>query len=184
VQARIRETEPKSGKHTFEDASATARKKPEGTLWRPWWRAVPAAAYSALSATYGVSFAIHYDPADIELLVGHAVLSVGVGAGLIALMGLANRYAGAAPVKQWASQFDLDGAVTGFQYDENGLTITDRMFGGELLWREAHGWAENDAILLIYRAPQFYYYIIKRDVEEHHIASLIAAMNAASVKHI
>ncbi|MEL7741393.1 hypothetical protein AAG590_07785 [Citromicrobium bathyomarinum] len=149
--------------------------------WRWWLYLLVGAIFAFL---FFVGFAIHYDPADIELLVGHAVLSAGVGAGLIALMKLANRYAGAAPVKQWASQFDLDGAVTGFQYDTNGLTITDRMFGGELLWREAHGWAENDAVLLIYRAPEFYYYIIKRDVEEHHIASLIAAMNAAGVKHI
>ena len=75
VQARIRETEPKSGKHTFEDASATARKKPEGTLWRPWWRAVPAAAYSALSATYGVSFAIHYDPTYLTVAVLYLLIA-------------------------------------------------------------------------------------------------------------
>lgn len=110
-----------------------------------------------------------------------ATASLLIAACVVGLMILINRKGGHGQVRSWMSQYNLEGAVCGFQYDQEKLKITDRMFGGEMAWNEAHGWVENDDLLMIYRSPVFYYYVPKADVPAQDVENLISVMQAAQV---
>ena len=119
---------------------------------------------------------------DAFSIVAYVVFSIAVGAGLVGVILLANRFNSGAPARQWANQFNLEGTITRFEYDPNGLRIIDRMFGGEMRWSEVKDFVENDEVLLIYRSPQFYYYISKLAVPEVELSRLVSVMQAAGVR--
>jgi hypothetical protein len=149
-----------------------------GRFWNRKSFAITGAVFAAI---FFLIFVGKSESLDIASLVAASALSLLTAAGFVALLQLANRYGSGAQVRGWARQFDLEGAITRFEFGSEGLKITDRMFGGEMRWSEAKGFVENEEILLIYRSPQFYYYISKRDVPAAELANLRALMQAAGL---
>lgn len=151
---------------------------------RMWQRKSYAIAGTVFAAVLFLILVGESETRDTAAIVAAAAVSVGVGIALVVLMILANRYASGALVKSWAKQFELDSTVTRFDYDAAGLRITDRMFGGEMRWDEAKGYAEGEEIVLVYRSPQFYYYISKRAAPTGEVAKLVSLMQAAGVRQL
>jgi hypothetical protein len=136
------------------------------------------------AAFFFLIFAFQDGVPDAPELFGLAATSAFVGAGLVGLVILANRYSGGAQIRSWMDQYKLEGAVSRFEYDSERLVIKDRLFGGEMDWAEAKSWSENEEVLLIYRNTQFYYFVSKRDVPPHDVNNLIDVMRSANVpKH-
>jgi len=150
-------------------------------LWR--WK-----SYAIAGAVFTIVFFLIFvgksQSPDATAVITAAALSIGIGIALVALMRFANRFGSGAQVRGWAKQLDLAGSLTRFEYDAERLVIKDRMFGGEMRWCEATGFFEDEETLLIYRAPQFYYYIAKGDVAAQELAKLRTVMQAAGLRQL
>lgn len=62
--------------------------------------------------------------------------------------------------------------ATVYRFDETTLRIEDALFGGQIAWRDVHGWLDSDDLLLIYRGPQFFYYIDKKEVDTEDLQAM------------
>lgn len=81
-------------------------------------------------------------------------------------------------------QLKREGQQCTYRFDADRITIIDKVTGGELEWPEVHAWHESERFLLIYRSPQFYYYIVKQRVDSETLASLIAKLALSAAKQI
>lgn len=81
-------------------------------------------------------------------------------------------------------QLKREGQQCTYRFDADRIIIIDKVTGGELEWAEVHAWHEGEQFLLIYRSPQFYYYIVKQRVDSETLDSLIAKLAQSPAKRI
>ena len=116
--------------------------------------------------------------------LGKAGIAIAIGAALAYAIAYLNRSMIGFGFTDWLKKMGQNAGTTKYIYDAHRLVIEDRMFGGEMNWTEAHGWTEDEHILLIYRSPVFYYYLAKTKVPDHDLSNLTAILQTAKVPRL
>jgi len=151
---------------------------------RQWTRRNYLITGAIFSVTFFFIFWGRSEASTGEDWVPSVALSLFVGTALCGAIWLANRFTGKRQIQSWLADHKLEGAVCRFEYDEDKLTITDPMFGGELKWQDAYGWTEDENFILIYRSPTFYYYVPKASVSQSDVENIVRLMQSVDVKKL
>ena len=89
--------------------------------------------------------------------------------------------------RQVAASMDrmkLSGKTTTYRVASDQLIIEDDVLGGRLPWSEVHAWRSDEELLLVYRTPQFFYYIDKSEVPGPALTALIDHLKASPGKQL
>lgn len=78
----------------------------------------------------------------------------------------------------------LSGKNSTYHIGETQLVIDDEVLGGRLSWTDVYAWRNDDELLLVYRAPQFFYYIEKAEVPPDALTVLIDRLKASPGKQL
>ena len=107
-----------------------------------------------------------------ESFVPWIALSFGPAALLAWMPQSLNRYGLRRQIAQYHEQCGLAGRLTTYAFGDVQITIDDEAMGGTLAWNAVHAWRDDKDLLLIYRAPQFYYYIDKSGMDPSTLVAL------------
>lgn len=82
------------------------------------------------------------------------------------------------------NQMKMEEKTTSYRMEDSQLVIDDEVLGGRLPWTEVYAWRDDDELLLIYRAPQFFYYIDKSEVPPPALTALMDHLKASPGKQL
>jgi len=87
-------------------------------------------------------------------------------------------------IKSYRENMSLEDSDTTYTFGENELLIDDNVHGGRLAWQKVHAWHDGTDLFLIYRAPQFFYFLDKKLMDEGQQAILRERLVSSKAKQL
>ena len=87
-------------------------------------------------------------------------------------------------IKSFRERMALGETVTTYSFDSEELKIDDELHGGRVPWSKVHAWHDAPDLLLIYRGPQFFYFLDKTRMDEPTRNALIERLVSSPAKRL
>ena len=81
-------------------------------------------------------------------------------------------------------QLGIEEGQTTYVFDDEQMRIEDDYVGGKFAWSDLYAWHDGPDYLLIYRAPQFFYSIVKADVDTESLSALVQRLKSSPAKQL
>ena len=81
-------------------------------------------------------------------------------------------------------QLGIEEGQTTYVFNDAQMRIEDDYVGGKFAWNDLYAWHDSAEYLLIYRAPQFFYSIVKADVETETLSALVQRLKSSPAKQL